>query len=340
MSTSQMRRPPGRSMMTAADLRRPEERHQSCSIAVIGGTGLIGSRLVAGSLPTVTTSSSRRARRASTRTPARVSPRPSTGRRRSSTSRTPATSTSAGANEFFYGSTLNLLHVRRRGRACATTSRCRSSAPTGWRAPSTATSRPRPRRSGSSASPAGRTRSCTRPSSSSSSRASRMPSTTGNTVRLSHALIQPMAADDVVAAVATIAVGCAGQRRDRVRRPRAVPARRARAARARASAGDLARGRRATRWRDTSAPTSTSASCCPAPTRPSRRRGSTTGSRPAGSPSTPSAGSIPATRQDRRSLPGSPRAALDPRARTRARVPRSASIPPRHRRGSTGSGRR
>jgi len=32
-------------------------------------------------------------------------------------------------------------------------------------------------------------------------------STTGNTVRLSHALIQPMAADDVVAGVATIAVG-------------------------------------------------------------------------------------------------------------------------------------
>jgi len=32
-------------------------------------------------------------------------------------------------------------------------------------------------------------------------------STSGNTVRLSHALIQPMAADDVVAAVATIAVG-------------------------------------------------------------------------------------------------------------------------------------
>ena len=51
-----------------------------------------------------------------------------------------------------------------------------------------------------------RTRSCTPPSSSSSSRASSTPATDGDTVHLAPVLIQPMAADDVAAAVAEAAV--------------------------------------------------------------------------------------------------------------------------------------
>ncbi len=130
-------------------------------------------------------------------------------------------------------------------------------------------------------------------------------STSGNTVRLSHALIQPMAADDVVAAVATIAVGSPVNGVVEFAAPSSSGSRRS-CGPSCMSAGTRVRSS-ATRPRGTSAPTSTSASCFPAPRRPSRRRGSTTGSRAAGSPPAP-----PAARPQLRR--GGPRVSLSVRA--------------------------
>ena len=77
------------------------------------------------------------------------------------------------------------------------------------------------------AAPRSRTRSSTRRSSSSSSRASPTAATDGDTVRLAPVLIQPMAADDVAAAVGKVAVGAPLNGIVEVAGPGAVPSRRA-----------------------------------------------------------------------------------------------------------------
>ena len=105
--------------------------------------------------------------------------------------------------EFFTTSTRNLLAAER-APASATTSRCRSSGPICCRTAATCARRsprrPRSRLGGS------RTRSCARRSSSSSCPRSSSPAPRATAVRLSSGLMQFVAADDVAATVAELAV--------------------------------------------------------------------------------------------------------------------------------------
>ena len=175
-------------------------------IVVIGGTGLIGSKLVdQARASTGTRRSPRRPTRASTRSPARASPRCSRAPTSSSTSPT---------------------RPRSRTRRCSSSSRRRprnllaAEAAAGVRAPRRAVGRRHrapgrqrllPREDRPGAADRGvrrsRTRSSTRRSSSSSSRASPAPPPTATRSGSPPVLFQPMAADDVAAAVARVAVG-------------------------------------------------------------------------------------------------------------------------------------
>ena len=92
-----------------------------------------------------------------------------------------------------------------------------------------------------------RTRSCTRRSSSSSSSASPTRRLTATTVRLPPVLIQPMAADDVAKAVGSGRRGRAGEWHRRSRGPRTVPFRRADPSRPRGAQRSARGGRRPAR---------------------------------------------------------------------------------------------